>query len=129
MPPAVGREYQVEDSSGSKNGDAYMAANGGLLPNLGQKLIPVMTKEGTVRGYMSQCADVTTTLQSVNHLNRTGHGVWLDGNESFMINKVTGEANRIDHDGKDFTMEMWIIPPDELQSVLQGEVPFGRHHP
>ena len=78
---------------------------------------------------MSQCADVTTTLQSVNHLNRTGHGVWLDGNESFMINKVTGEANRIDHDGKDFTMEMLIIPPDELQSVLQGEVPFGRHHP
>ena len=76
-------------------------------------------------------ADVTTTLQSVNHLDHTGHGVWLDGADSWMVNKETGEVNQIDHDGKNFTMDMWIVPPEELSMVIdmvndQGFV--GHHH-
>ena len=109
-----------------------MSASGGIIPNLGQKMLPVVTKEGTTRGYCSQVADVTTMLQSVIHLNRSGHGVWLDGDQSFMVNKLTGEVNQIDHNGKDFTMEMWVIPPDELPAYVQGaanEAGFARHQP
>ena len=106
-----------------------MAANGGILPNLGQKHFPVVTKEGAVRSYLSQCADVTTGLQSVIHMNRQGHGVGLDGDNSFAVNKETGEMTQIDHDGKDFTIDMWVIPPDQLQSLLQVESGFARHHP
>jgi len=36
---------------------------------------------------------------------------------------------QIDHDGKDFTMDMWVIPPEELQSLLQAKSGFARHHP
>jgi len=118
MAPTTGKLYSVEASEGSKNGTVYQAANGGTLPNLGQKFLPVVTKEGTLRGYSSQCADVTSTLQSVNHLNATGHGVWLDGKESWMVNKTTGEVNQIDHDGKNFTMDVWVVPPEELASVV-----------
>ena len=77
-----------------------------------------MTKEGALRGYSSQCADVTSTLQSVNHLNATGHGAWLGGKDSWMVNKTTGEVNEIDHDGKNFTMDVWVVPPEELASVV-----------
>ena len=105
-----------------------MAANGGILPNLGQKMVPVVMKEGSIKGYVSQCADVTTALQSVKHLNRMGNGVWLDGEESFMVNKETGEYNQIDFNGKDFTMEMWVIPLEELQSLVTNSG-FTRHHP
>ena len=97
--PKTGQCYKIEESEGSKNGTSYQAADGGLLPNLGEKFLPVITKEGTLRGYSSQCADVTTTPQSVTHLNDTDHVVILDKQNSFMINKVTGESNRIDHDG------------------------------
>ena len=118
MAPSTGKLYSVEASEGSKNGTVYQAANGGTLPNLGQKFLPVVTKEGTLRGYSSQCADVTSTLQSVNHLNATGHGVWLDGKDSWMVNKTIGEVNQIDHDGKNFTMDVWVVPPEELASVV-----------
>ena len=77
---------------------------------------------------LSQCADVTTGLQSVIHLNRCGHGVWFDGDDSYAVNKQTGEMTQIDHDGKDFTMEMWVIPPEELHSLMVNEG-FQRHHP
>jgi len=128
MPPHFGQLYPVQESPGSRNGDSYMAANGGIIPNLGQKMLPVVTKEGAVRGYLSQCADVTTGLQSVMHLNRCGHGVWFDGDDSFAVNKETGEMTQIDHDGKDFTMDMWVIPPEELHTLMVNEG-FQRHHP
>jgi hypothetical protein len=128
MPPHFGQLYPVQESPGSRNGDSYMAANGGIIPNLGQKMLPVVTKEGAVRGYLSQCADVTTGLQSVIHLNRCGHGVWFDGDDSFAVNKETGEMTQIDHDGKDFTMDMWVIPPEELHTLMVNEG-FQRHHP
>jgi len=132
MPPSFGQAYSVVESEGSKAGNSYLSASGGIIPNWGQKMLPVVTKEGTTRGYCSQVADVTTMLQSVIHLNRTGHGVWLDGDQSFMVNKHTGEVNQIDHNGKDFTMEMWVIPPDELSAYVEGVdpgTPFARRHP
>ena len=74
---------------------------------------------------------MTTALSSVVHLNRADHGVWLDGEQSFMVNKHTGEVNAIDFDGKKFTMEMWVVPPDELHNIVQpgNHEDFRRPHP
>ena len=118
MPPIIAQAYPVQESTASKAGNAYLSASGGVIPNWGEKVVPVITKEGTLRGYASQCADVTTALSSVVHMNKTGHGVWLNGQQSFMVNHQTGEVNAIDFDGKKFTMEMWVVPPDELQNVM-----------
>ena len=76
--------------------------------------MPVWTEEETVRGITAQIADVTDPLQSVRHLNVSGHGVWLFGDESFMVNMITGESNKIHDNGKAFVTKVWIIPPDEL---------------
>ncbi len=48
-----------------------------------------------------------------------------------MVNKATGEVNQIDHDGKNFTMDMWIVPPEELALVVNAvnEQGFIGHHP
>jgi hypothetical protein len=129
MPVALAEKYKVTESRASKAGVSYAVANGNQIPNLGEKFFPVVTKEGTLRGYQSQCADVTSVLQSVNHLNDTNHGVWLDGKNSFMVNKLTREVNRIDHDGRNFTQELWVVPPEELSSVAEAinETGFIRH--
>ena len=48
-----------------------------------------------------------------------------------MVNKHTGEVNAIDFDGKKFTMEMWVVPPDELHNIVQpgNHEDFRRPHP
>ena len=66
MPVALAEKYSVKESRVSKAGVSYAVANGNQIPNLGEKFFPVVTKEGTLRGYQSQCADVTSVLQSVN---------------------------------------------------------------
>jgi hypothetical protein len=118
MPPDIGSQYKVEESFGSKNGHLFGVANGNEIPNLGQKFLPVMTKEQTLQGYPSQCADVTMALQSVVHMNKGKKGVWLYGADSFAVDMETGEVNAIDFDGKRFTMEHWVVPPDELENVV-----------
>jgi len=118
FPPRIGKLYKIQESEGSRNGDEYRVANGDKIPNLGEKVLPVVTEEQTVRGITAQIADVTDPLQSVRHLNSSHHGVWLYGDDSFMINMITGECNRITDNGKNFITKVWVIPPNELNAVV-----------
>ncbi len=124
FPPRVGKLYKLQESEGSKNGDEYRVANGDRIPNLGEKVLPVVTEEETIRGITAQIADVTDALQSVRHLNSSGHGVWLYGDQSFMVNMISGECNKITDNGKNFVTKVWIIPPSELEAVV-GADPSG----
>ncbi len=70
MPPENCKAYPLEESEASRRGAEYERANGHSIANVGQKRMPVMTAEGTLRGYSAQCADVTKPLQSVRHLQK-----------------------------------------------------------
>ena len=117
MPPDVGRAYSLEDSEASRKGTEYECANGHVIPNLGQKRMPVVTSEGTLRGYTTQCADVPKPLQSVRHLVRNGHVVVVDDEGSFICNKNTGEYNQINDDGINYNMAVWVVPPEALNAI------------
>ena len=60
LAPSVGRGYPVEESEASKAGIEYEVANGDTVPNLGQKRLAVVTPEGSLRGYRSEVADVSS---------------------------------------------------------------------
>ena len=70
--PRMRKAYSVEESAAPAAGVEYEIANGDNLPCLGQKRMAVMTQEGTLRGYSTQCADVSKALQSVRSLVGTG---------------------------------------------------------
>ena len=127
FPPWMGKDYEVRESRASKAGVRYQVANGAEVDNLGEKIMPVMTREGTMRGYISQIADVTSALQSVRHLHASGHVVVFDGPDSFMLNKLTGEANKIEDDGTSYVLETWVVPPDDYRKMTGQD--FGRPHP
>ena len=61
MAPAV----EVEQSEGSKQGVFYRAANGGKLPNLGQKRLAGLDANGNGMSGIWQMADVTKPFSSV----------------------------------------------------------------
>jgi len=119
MPPEHGKAYPLEESEASRRGAEYECANGHAIANVGQKRMPVMTAEGTLRGYSTQCADVTKPLQSVRHLCKNHHTVVFDDAGSYIHNKNTGEVNWIVDDGINYTMEVWIVPPAQLQAVAE----------
>ena len=125
MHPTTGECYQLEESEASKEGVLYELANSDTLPNLGEKRMAVLTAEGTLRGYGSQCADVSKPLQAVRSLVRSKHAVCFglgdNDDEHLIINKVTGEINRMRDDGINYLQDLLIIPPDKVDTVA-GEL-------
>ena len=133
--PKTGKAYKILESEASKRGVEYATAakDGDTLPNLGKKLMAVLTKEGTVRGFNTQVANVAEPLESVRQLLAGKHcvlfGLGPDESEHLIINKVTGEVNVMRDDGVNYLHDMIIIPPDEVENVqraTQSLAPFGR---
>ena len=124
MNPSTGEAYPLEESEASKEGVLYELANSDTLPNLGEKRMAVLTAEGTLRGYGSQCADVSKPLQAVRSLVHSNHAVCFglgDGSDHLIINKMTGEINRMRDDGINYLQDLLIIPPDQVDKVA-GEL-------
>ena len=120
MNPSTGASYKIEE--GSANGTEYEIASGDTLEDLGEKRMAVLTAEGTMRGYTSRCADVTKSLQSVRALVNANHAVCFglgDGHDHLIINKVTGEMNRMRDDGVNYLQDLIIVPPDRVDAVAQ----------
>ena len=80
-----------------------------------------MTVEGTLRGYSSQCADVAKALQSVRAMVYSKHavcfGLGLEGDDHLILNRVSGEVNRMVDDGTNYLQRPWIIPQDQINAV------------
>ena len=83
----------------------------------------VLTQEGTLRGYQSQCADVPKALQSVRAMvhsaNAVCFGLGPTGDDHLIINRVTGEVNRMEDDGINYLQRLLIVPQDQIAMVQQ----------
>ena len=131
--PKTGEVYQVEESPASRVGVEYEIANGSTLPNLGQKHMAVMTEEGTLRGYTSQCADVSKALQAVRSMVGSRHAVCFGlvpaGEDHLIINRESGEINRMIDDGVNYLQKLFVVPPDQVEAVQERQKQaqcFGR---
>ena len=117
IPPNVGKAYAIQPGDASRAGVTYEVANGEEIPNLGEKLMPVVTAEGTWRGLRAQVADVSKALQSVRTLVQAGHMVVFgggdDGDGNYIVNKVTGEMTSVKDDGVNYLLGFYIAPVHE----------------
>jgi hypothetical protein len=128
--PSTGKEYKLEESPASRAGVEYELADASTLANLGQKRMAVLTEEATLRGYSSQCADVSKALNSVRTMVGSKHAVCFGlgpgGEDHLIINRVTGEINRMIDDGINYLQKLYIIPPDQINAVQQRLEEMGQ---
>ena len=128
MSPEMAAEYEVVPSEASVAGVTYQVANGDEIANLGQKIIPVVTDDGYLRGMQPQIANVTTSLESVRQMYNTGHMVVFDGPESFVMHKATGQIDYITDNGVNYTLGRWVVPKAEFKR-MEDEASFRRQAP
>ena len=67
-PPSVGRDYEAVCGEADMAGVRYEIADGNEIPNLGEKLLPVVTREDSWRGLKVEVADIARALRSVRSL-------------------------------------------------------------
>ena len=123
VPPHVGRDYEITRGEAAIAGVRYEIADGNEIPNLGEKLLPIMTREGTWRALKAEVSDISRPLQSVRSLVKTGHRVVFgggdDGNFHFIENLLTGEVNAVEDDGHNYLMTYAIAP--KAQASFAGQ--------
>ena len=66
--PKTCTNYEAVPSRMSKAGMNYVSASGDIIPNLGEKMIQVMTEDGKESTAKCQVADVSRTLNSVSEI-------------------------------------------------------------
>ena len=115
FPPKIGAVYEITEGEAAKAGVMYEVANGEEIPNLGERHLPVMTTEGTIRGIKAPIAKVSKPLQAVRSLAKSGHMVIFgdgpEGTVHYVVIKFSGEHNAIKDDGINYLMGMHIVPP------------------
>ena len=118
--PHVGRDYEVVRGEAAMAGVRYEIADDNEIPNLGEKLMLVMTREGTWRRLQAEVADIARALQSVRSLVKTGHkvvfGDGANGTEHYIENTMTGEINAVEDDGQNYFMTYFIAPKESAAS-------------
>ena len=117
IPPSVGKDYEIVRGEAAEAGVKYEVANGEEIPNLGEKLMAVVTAEGSMRGLRAQVADVNKPLQAVRSLVRAGHmvvfGAGENGDQNYVLNKFTGDCSMVKDDGLNYLMGMYIVTRSE----------------
>ena len=79
-------------------------------------------------------AEVSSPLEAVRQLLKSKRcvlfGLGENEEEHMIINKLTGEINRLRDDGVNYIHDMLVVPPEEVDNVRQriarGESPFQR---
>lgn len=90
IPPSMLEEVPIQESAGSRAGLCYIAANGGKMPNLGEKHVKFRTKEGLSSSVMFQVTHTRKPFASVSKIVRKGNKVVFAPDRSYIENVKTG---------------------------------------
>ena len=124
IPHRLVSQYPIRETEASKAGMCYASATNQPIPNLGEQQLPLVTREGSLRGMTLQAAPVSKPLGSVKRMCANSHRVVFDDDGSYIQNKLTGEINWLREDNGNYMLDVWIVPPNELQE--HGEPSFVR---
>ena len=86
------RKVRMRPSEGSRNKVQYIAANGAVIDNEGEKHVKVETAEGYVCNLKMQITAVNKALLSVSKICDTGHDItfWSEGGA--IVHRATGQT-------------------------------------
>ena len=117
MGPHHAPNVPTVDGLASTAGVLYEVANGMKIKNEGEKRMRMWTLDGKERTIVCQVCNVNKCLLSVARLNEAGQTVILDGNNSYIQDKATGERVKVDYKNKTYTIRAWVRPNDGTMTM------------
>ena len=117
LPKEWCKHVKLWETTESRNGQSFNAANGDVIPNLGRRSVTLMTKEGAVRDMKFEVCSVTRALGSVSQMCRAGHRVVFNPPWNF-------EGSYIEH--IETGQKMWLIERDGIYLLDVRVAPESR---
>ena len=101
-------EVPIRESPGSLRGQAYIAAGHERIPNIGQKVLSVVTNEGHQAKAVYQIAEVTRPLTATGQTCDRGNIVVYGPYGGCIINRDTGLQTDFERRGGIYELDLWI---------------------
>ena len=112
IPQDMLSEVQMHQSAGSKAGVQYVAANGGKMPNLGEKKVFFRTKDGMESNVVFQVTHARKPLASVSKIVRKGNRVIFSPTGSYIENIESGKKIELDEANGTYHMDVEFLAKD-----------------
>ncbi len=113
IPHKLVTSHPIHETDASRAGVNYASATGDPIPNLGEQILALCMREGSLRSMKFQAAPVSRPLASVKRICKAGHRVAFDDEGSFIENKLTGEINWLREESGNYMLDMWVLPDAE----------------
>ena len=110
-------EAHIAETADSINGEGFVSASGEEIPNFGQVVLPIVTRERSLKTITFQAAGVAKPLLSAERLNQSGQLVIFDGDQSCIINKQTHEVMALRREEGNFMLDVWIPPASMAEKM------------
>ena len=125
MPTEWCNHVPIHETPQSKAGDYYRAVNGNKIHHEGERVVTMMTQEGSMRDMRFTVCDVSKAFGSVFQMCRTGHRVvfnfpWSEEG-SYIEQEVTGERMWLQEEGGLYVLKTNVVPSHTQTSKIQSE--------
>ena len=111
IPPDMLQEVPTRPSPGSRAGAHYIAANGGRMPNLGEKHVKFRTGEGLSSSVLFQVTQTWKPFASVSKIVRKGDRVVFGTDRNYIENLQTGKQIELTEENGTYHLDVEFISP------------------
>ena len=121
-PPDVAKAFPIHETQQSKAGINYRAANGSKIRNHGARQVQGVSNDFKSINMKMNVADVKKTLAAAIQLNYAGNKVILDGDESYIENKASGEIIPLQVVNGEYVFDLWVqaAAPEQVPVKIKG---------
>ena len=101
-------EFTMTDSRALKADIQYVCADGGKIPNLGEKRVHGLLTSGSTLDVVFQVTQVDRPHLAVSKLAKAGHKVVFEGAGGYVLNGVTGDKQDFLLTNGIYILDMWV---------------------
>ena len=106
----------VQPSKGSLEGREFVSASGEPIPNLGEQVLQMQSREGVWTNQRWQVAPVTKPLLSIGEETEQNQLVVFGRTGGAILSLETGSVRTFPRVNGAYEMELWLPPPPGLRN-------------
>ena len=111
----------LEESPGSRSGQVFHSADGGVIRNQGQRTVPMMTDEGDQCFGRYQVGAVTKPLTAVSKITDQGNAVVFQQDGGYIYNLESGRCTWFPRERGVYVLRTWVWNEGTPSSDFRGQ--------
>ncbi len=121
IPIGCATEYDIQPTFESEHGVGYTAANSGKVYEAGKRTSVVQLENNSIKCMHFKVGDVNKALGSVKDICMQGNKVVFDEEDSYILNKKTGEKIKLYERNGTYGYPLWVITKAVAAKLAQSK--------